>query len=156
MHVPLDKGNAGSGNEIATKPVRLPVQLGTLRNHDGSANENVTSKYKFVLLVLLCAYSNAFNFYNAAELSSHRTGGNGLQVSTQNEDLLSCAHALHKTLNFGCLVPRPLSVFHLGESVSGHVVRAKKRGLDKNQKLRQMSQFFSVAKFHVEGFAKKW
>ena len=36
-----------------------------------------------------------------AELSSNRTGGNGLQVSTKNENLLSCAHALHKTLNLG-------------------------------------------------------
>ena len=43
-----------------------------------------------------------------AELSSNRTGGNGLQVSTENENLLSSAHALHKTLNLGisgcCLV----------------------------------------------------
>ena len=68
--------------------------LGTLRNHDGNANENVTW-----LLVLLCAYSNAFNFYNVAELSSNRTGGNGLQVSTENENLLSRARALHKTSN---------------------------------------------------------
>ena len=36
-----------------------------------------------------------------AELSSNRTGGNGLQVSTENENLLSRAHALHKTLNLG-------------------------------------------------------
>ena len=36
-----------------------------------------------------------------AELSSDRTGGNGLQVSTENENLLSCAHVLHKTLNLG-------------------------------------------------------
>ena len=36
-----------------------------------------------------------------AELSSNRTGGNGLQVSTENENLLSCSHALHKTLNLG-------------------------------------------------------
>ena len=36
-----------------------------------------------------------------AELSSNRTDGNGLQVSTENENLLSCAHALHKTLNLG-------------------------------------------------------
>ena len=59
--------------------------MGTLRNHDGNANKNVTLKYKFVLLVLLYAYSNAFDFYNVAELSSNRTGGNGLQVSTENE-----------------------------------------------------------------------
>ena len=52
-----------------------------------------------------------------------------------------------------CLVPRPLSVFHLDQSVSGHAVRAKKRGLDRNQKLRQMSQFFLVLNFDVELFA---
>ena len=56
---------------------------------------------EFVLLVLLCAYSNSFKFYNVAELPSNRIGGNGLQVSTENENLLSCAHALHKTLNLG-------------------------------------------------------
>ena len=36
-----------------------------------------------------------------AELSSNRTSGNGLQVNPENENLLSCAHALHKTLNLG-------------------------------------------------------
>ena len=36
-----------------------------------------------------------------AELSSNRTDVNGLQVSTENENLLLCAHALHKTLNLG-------------------------------------------------------
>ena len=36
-----------------------------------------------------------------AELSSNRTDGNSLQVSTENEKLLSCAQALHKTLNLG-------------------------------------------------------
>ena len=50
-----------------------------------------------------CTTSRLFQFvqliYNVAELSSNRTGGNGLQVSTENENLLSCAHALHKTLN---------------------------------------------------------
>ena len=49
-----------------------------------------------------------------------------------------------------CLV-RPLSVFHLGQSISGHKVRAKKRGLDKNQKLRQMSQFFLARNFTLSG-----
>ena len=58
--------------------------MGTLRNHDGNANENVTWKYKLALLVLLCACSKSFNFYNVAELSSNKTGGNGLQVSTKN------------------------------------------------------------------------
>ena len=55
-------------------------------------------------LVLLCNYFNAFNFYNVAELSSNRTGGNGLQVSTENENLPLCAHVLefgHFTLLFG-------------------------------------------------------
>ena len=50
-----------------------------------------------------------------------------------------------------CLVPRPLSVFHLGQSVSGHVVQAKKRGLDKNKKLRQMSQFSLARNFTLSG-----
>ena len=36
-----------------------------------------------------------------AELSSNRTGGNGVQASPENENLLSCAQVLHKTLNLG-------------------------------------------------------
>ena len=53
-----------------------------------------------------------------------------------------------------CLVPRPLAVFHLGQSVSDHVVRAKKRGLDKNQKLRQIVSIFPGAKA-VRAMAEK-
>ena len=54
----------------------MTVLLGNLRNHDGNANENVAWKYKFSLLVLLRDYSNSYNLYNMAELSSNRTGGN--------------------------------------------------------------------------------
>ena len=93
--------NTQSVDSLHQTGVHNHLILGTLRNHDSNANENVTWKYKFMLPVLLCAYSNSFNFYNVAELSSHRTGGNGLQVSTENDNLLSCAHALHKTLNLG-------------------------------------------------------
>ena len=57
--------------------------LGTLRNHNGNANENVAWKYNFALLVQLRDYSNSFNLYNVAELSSNRTGGNGVQVETE-------------------------------------------------------------------------
>ena len=47
--------------------------LGTLRNHDGNANENVIWKCKFVfILVLFCTYSNSFNFYNVAEQNRWR------------------------------------------------------------------------------------
>ena len=57
--------------------------IGTLRNHNSNANENVAWKYKFALLVLLGDYSNSFTLYNVAELSSNRTGGNGVQVETE-------------------------------------------------------------------------
>ena len=77
--------------------------LGTLRNHDGNANENAIWKYKFVVLVLLCPYSNSFNFYNVAELSSNRNGENGLQVRTENENLLPCAHLLNFGISRCCL-----------------------------------------------------
>ena len=49
--------------------------------------------------MLLREYSNSFNLYNVTELSSNRTGGNGVQVETENENLPSCAQVLHKTLN---------------------------------------------------------
>ena len=53
-----------------------------------------------------------------------------------------------------CLVPRPLAVFHLSQSVLDHVVRAKKRGLDKNQKLRQIVSIFPGVKA-VRAMAEK-
>ena len=61
------------------------IILGTLRNHDGKANENVAWKYKLALLELLSDYSNSSNLYNMAELSSNGTGENGVQVETENE-----------------------------------------------------------------------
>ena len=43
-------------------------------------------------LVLLCD-SNSFNLYNVAKLSSNRTGGNGIQVETENGKftIVSCS-----------------------------------------------------------------
>ena len=38
----------------------------------------------FALLVLLRDYSNSFNLFSVAELSSNRTGGNGIQGQTKN------------------------------------------------------------------------
>ena len=61
------------------------TRLGRLRNHDGNANVNFTWKYKFALLVLLRDYSNLFYLHNVAELSSNRTGGNGVQVAGGRE-----------------------------------------------------------------------
>ena len=66
---------------------------GRLRNYDGNANENVATRYKLTLVVLFCDYSNSFNLYNMAELSSNRTGKNDVQ------NLPSYAHVLYKTLN---------------------------------------------------------
>ena len=66
--------------------------IGTLRNHDGNSNESVAQKCMFVLLQLLRDYSNSFNLYNVAELSSNRTGENGVQVETENEK--DCPHLL--------------------------------------------------------------
>ena len=56
-------------------------------------------RLKLTLLVLLRDYSNSFNLYNVAELSSHRTSGNDVQAEAENENLLSCPNILHKTLN---------------------------------------------------------
>ena len=39
------------------------------------------------------------NLYHAVELFRNRIGGNGVQVKTENKNLTSCAHVLHKTLN---------------------------------------------------------
>ena len=67
--------------------------VGTLRNHNGNANENIAWKYKFALRVLR-DYSNSFNLYNVAELSSNRTGGNGIQVETEIKKItVMCSHS---------------------------------------------------------------
>ena len=109
------QGNCFSSLNLLFIVVCVVAVMGTLRNHDDNANENVTWKVR-VTCTTLHAYSNSYNFYNVAELSSNRTGGNGLQVSTENENLLSCAHALHKTLNLGisrcCLAGRNVSIFY--------------------------------------------
>ena len=75
--------------------------LGTLRNHDGNANENVAWKYKFALLLLLRNYSNSLHLYNVAELSSNRIGRNGFQCKLRQRmtNLPSYTHVFHKTLN---------------------------------------------------------
>ena len=44
-------------------------------------------EYNFALLVLLRDYSNSFNLYSVAELSGNRTGGNGVQVETEKENI---------------------------------------------------------------------
>ena len=60
-------------------------------------------KYKFSLLVQLRDYSNSFNLYNVAGLFSNRTGGNGVQVETENENFtVMCSRTPQKqNLKFG-------------------------------------------------------
>ena len=72
--------------------------IGTSRNHDGNANENV---YKFTILVLLSNYCNSFNLFNVAELSSKRTGGKGVQVETKNENFTVMCSRSPQNLEFG-------------------------------------------------------
>ena len=74
--------------------------LGTLKNHNGNANENVASKYKFALHVLLCVYSNSFDLYNVAQLSNNRTGGNGVQVETEIETFTVMCSRSPQSLEF--------------------------------------------------------
>ena len=79
----------------------LLIPLGTLRNNDGNANENAAWKYKFALLVLLHDYSNSFNLYDVAKLSSNKTGGNGVQVQTENEKFTVVCSRSPQDLEFG-------------------------------------------------------
>ena len=77
--------------------------LGTLRNHDGNANgkRHLKIQYKFALLVLLFDYSNSFNLYSVAEVSSNRTGGNGVQVERENENFTVMYSRSPQNLEFG-------------------------------------------------------
>ena len=56
----------------------------TLIKCDGNTNKNR----------LLRNYSNSFNLYRVAELSSNRIDGIGVQVGTENENSPSCVHVL--------------------------------------------------------------
>ena len=52
----------------------------------------------------------------------------GKKVNKRNQCLRDVEMTLSRAFNIVIpLVPRPLSVFHLGQSISDHVVRAKKR-----------------------------
>ena len=74
------------------------MKIGTSTNHDGNANEPVTSKYKFTLLALLRDYSNSFNLYNVADYPVIEQVGTALKLR-QNDFIPSCDHVLHETLN---------------------------------------------------------
>ena len=87
--------------------VVLIAQVGTMllkRSYDSIADDEkhpLKLKYKFELLVLLRDYSNSFNFYNVAELSSNKTSRNVVQVETEMKKFIVVypCHVLHKTLN---------------------------------------------------------
>ena len=76
------------------------IILGTLRNHNGNANENVAWKYKFALLVLLRDYFNSFNLYNVSKLSSNRIG-NGVQVETEIKKITVTRSRSPQNFEFG-------------------------------------------------------
>ena len=78
------QGGGGGGVEegaACAEETPTPVSactVRTLRNHNGNANEKVARKNKFASLVQLRDYSNSFNLYNVAELSSNRIGRNAV------------------------------------------------------------------------------
>ena len=56
------------------------------------------------LLAVLHDYSNSFNLYNVVELSSNRTGGNGVQVETENEKFTVKCSRSPQNLEYGHFV----------------------------------------------------
>ena len=86
-------------------------------------------KYEFGLLVLLRDYYNSFDLFNLAELSSNRTGGNGIQVETENEKftiVCSCTPQNfefgHFTLLFGRVRRRNVANFAFQISCKSYIV----------------------------------
>ena len=75
------------------------IKIGSLSNDHGNDNENVTQNYIFFSFVLLRDYFNSLNFYKNGELSRNQIGRSGVQVKKENENLPSCVHVLHNTLN---------------------------------------------------------
>ena len=59
--------------------------LGSLRNHDGYGDENVTSKYTFELFLVFRDYSVLFILYNMCEVSYNWIGTDGFEVKSETE-----------------------------------------------------------------------
>ena len=63
-----------------------------------------------------CCYEHNRFFWNLKVANEKESVGSGIYFNSQ----------IQRTSIYYCLVPRPISVFHLGQSVSDHVVRSSR------------------------------
>ena len=72
-----------------------------LRKHDGYRDENVTSKYKFELFVVLHDYSILFILCNMSEVSYNWVGTDGFEVKSETERFTVVCPRCRQNLKFG-------------------------------------------------------
>ena len=79
-----------------------PFALATRQNLKKSHHlrEQKIARVAAALLVLLRDYSNSFNLYNVAELSTNRTAGNGVQVETEIKKITVMCSRSPQSLEF--------------------------------------------------------
>ena len=75
--------------------------VGSLRNHDGYGDENVTSKYKLELFWVFHDYSTLFLLYNMGEVSYKRINKDGFEVKSETERFTVVCPRCSQNLKFG-------------------------------------------------------
>lgn len=86
---------------VASWVFLLPtLTIGSLiSNNYGYGNENVASKYNFMVLHVFCDYSISFKLYNMGKVSYNWIGTNDLEEKMKNERLTVACSLVMKTLN---------------------------------------------------------
>ena len=80
--------------------VKASQSVGSLRNHDGYGDENVTSKYTFELFYLFRDYSILFALYNMCEVSYNSIGTDGFEVKGETERFTVVCPRCRQNLKF--------------------------------------------------------
>ena len=88
-------------NFTTTTTTVLLLLLGSLRNHDGYGDENVTSKYRFELIQVFRDYSVLFILYNMSEVSYNWIGTDGFEVKNQTERFTVVCPRCRQNIKFG-------------------------------------------------------
>ena len=88
--------------KISTVKVFTARRLkGSLRNLDGYGDENVTSKYKFELFLVLHDYSILFILFRMSEVSYNWIGTDGFEVKSETERITVVCPRCRQNLKFG-------------------------------------------------------
>lgn len=75
------------------------AKIGNIRNDNGNTDENVTWKYKFLLIESFRDYSNSLDVYNEGNYPGTKFVGTACRLKKRMKNLPSCTHVLQKTFN---------------------------------------------------------